>query len=215
MTYRTHHSGAGYRVRLFQALLLVVTASLISCMSVAADSTYGSGLYGSCQYGGCSITVSSDGTVNLDVSPVAGGNCTVQSDSVGVLTDNSNGYVLSVTDSTTNTNLVNGSNTISASSGTYASPASLTTNSWGYRVDGLGSFGSGPTTAQSNTSASSISSLTFAGMAASNQTPVQLANTSSPADPAQTTTVWYGVCADQTQPNGTYSTQVTYTAITN
>jgi hypothetical protein len=215
MTYRTYHNGGRHSVRLLQVLLMLAGTSLISGLSAAADSTYGSGLYGSCQYGGCSITVSSNGTVNLDVSPVAGGNCTVQSDSVGVLTDNSNGYVLSVTDSTTNTNLVNGSNTISASSGTYGSPSALATNSWGYRVDGLGSFGSGPTTAQSNVTASSISSLTFAAMAASNQTPVQLADTSAPADPAQTTNVWYGVCADQTQPNGTYSTQVTYTAITN
>jgi hypothetical protein len=212
MTYPAHRR---YIRRLLQGLALLVAAVFIGGLSAAADSTYGSGLYGSCQYGGCSITVSSNGTVNLNVSPVPGGNCTVQSDSVGVLTDNSNGYVLSVTDSTTNTNLVNGGNSISASSGSYASPTALATNSWGYRVDGLGSFGSGPTTAQSNVTASSISSLTFAGMAASNQTPVQLANTSAPADPTQTTTVWYGVCADQTQPNGIYSTQVTYTAITN
>jgi hypothetical protein len=215
MIYKAHRSLRKYTIRLLQAVLLLSSVGLISGLSAAADSTYGSGLYGSCQYGGCSITVSSNGTVNLNVSPVPGGNCTVQSDSVGVLTDNSNGYVLSVTDSGTDTDLVNGSNTISASSGTYASPTALATNSWGYRVDGLGSFGSGPTTAQSNVSASSISGLTFAGMAASNQTPVQLANTSAPADPAQTTTVWYGVCADQTQPNGIYSTQVTYTAITN
>jgi hypothetical protein len=201
--------------RVATSVLLLAAVFLMSGLSVSADSTYGSGLYGSCQYGSCSITVTSSGTVNLNVSPAPGGVCTVQSDSVAVLTDNSNGYNLTVTDSSTNTHLINGSNTISASSGTYASPTNLATNTWGYRVDGLGSFGSGPTTAQSNVTPSTISSLTFAGMAASNQTPVQLANTSAPADPAQTTTVWYGVCADQTQPNGTYSTQVTYTGITN
>jgi hypothetical protein len=203
--------------RLIRSLLFLGGGLAIAAGSVSADVPYGSGLYGACPYnnGSCSITVSTNGTVNLNVSPVTGGSCTVQSDSVSVLTDNINGYTLTVTTSTTNTNLVNGSNNIAASSSTFASPGALSTGKWGYRVDSLGSFGSGPTTAQSNVSPASISSLTFAGMPASNLTPVQLANTSSIADPAQTTTVWYGVCASTSQPNGTYSTQVTYTGVIN
>ena len=131
---------------------------------------------------------------------------------MSILTDNTNGYSLTATTSGTNTALVSGGNSINASSGTFGSPVALSLSSWGYRVDGLGSFGAGPTTAQSNVSPSST---TFAGMPASNQTPITLANTSSPADPAQITTVWYGVCANLSSSNGTYSTQVVYTAATN
>jgi hypothetical protein len=203
------------KTRLRYSALILFGSLVVAITSVAANSTYGSGNYGSCQYGGCSITLSSNSTVNVNVSPVSGGSCTIQSDSVGVLTDNTNGYTLTVTTSGTNTNLVNGGNTISPNGGTFASPSALTVSSWGYRVDGLGSFGSGPTTAQSNVSPGSISGLTFAAMAASNQTPVQLATTSVPADPTVTTTVWYGVCAGTTQAAGTYSTQVTYTGVTN
>lgn len=202
-------------MRSIQIIFILIGILTLAALSVSADSTYGSGLYGSCQYSSCSITVSSNNSVSLNVSPAPSGRCTIQSDSVAVLTDNSNGYTLTVTTSGTNTNLVNGSNNVSASSGTFASPTTLSLNSWGYRVDGLSSFGSGPTSTQSNVSQSSISSLTFAGMAASDQTPAQLANTSSPADPAQTTTIWYGICADQTQPSGTYTTQVIYTGIAN
>lgn len=196
--------------------LSVVGLVVLAVGSVAADATYGSGPYGNCAYGtACSITVSSNSTVNVNVAPVSGGSCTVHSDSVGVLTDNTAGYTLTVTTTGTNTNLVNGGNTISPNGGTFASPSALTVSSWGYRVDGLGSFGSGPTTAQSNVSPGSISSITFAAMAASNATPVTLANTSAPANPTQTTTVWYGVCAGTSQAAGTYSTQVTYTGVTN
>jgi hypothetical protein len=198
--------------RLVRTGLVLVTSLIVVTASAAADSTYSSGAYGSCQYSSCSITLSTSGTVNLNVTPTPSGSCTIQSDSAAVLTDNTNGYSLTATTTGTNTALVSGGNSINASSGTFASPTALSPSSWGYRVDGLGSFGAGPTTAQSNVSPSST---TFAGMPASNQTPVTLANTSAPADPAQTTTVWYGLCANLGPPNGTYSTQVTYTAVTN
>jgi hypothetical protein len=195
-------------------LALIVTISAITPVALAYPSgTYGSGTYGACQYGSvCSITLISNGTVSLNVTPAAGGSCTIQNDTASVLTDDSNGYTLTLADNSTNTALINGSSTISTSSGTLASPTTLTANKWGYRVDGLGSFGSGPTTSQSNVSSSSA---LFAGIKASNQTADTLAATSVAADPAVATTVWYGACANTTVPSGAYTTQVTYTAVAN
>lgn len=199
-------------IRLFGVL---VSAIMLSGGYVAAytTGTYGSGTYGSCQYGSaCSISLTSNGTISVDVTPTSTGRCTIQSDTASVLTDDSNGYTLTLADSSTNTALDDGSGTIPATTATFASPAALTANKWGYRVDGLGSFGSGPTTAQSNIAPPSS---TFAGIKASNLTADTIATTATAANPAQTTIVWYGACADTSVSSGTYTTQVTYTAVAN
>lgn len=191
---------------------------LMTCLLVAAPAIpvfaieYGSGLYGACQYGSCSITIGSNSNVSVNVTPNSGGSCTVQSDSVSVLTSNSSGYTLTLADSGTNTALRKGSDSIAATSATQASPSALSANAWGYRVDGAGAFGNGPTTAGNNTSPGST---TFAGVPASNGTAATVASTSVAANPAVTTTIWYGVCANTNIPNGTYTTQVVYTAVTN
>jgi hypothetical protein len=175
--------------------------------------TYGSGSYGSCDFGSaCSISLTSNGNIDLNVTPAAGGACTTQSDTASVLTDDTNGYTLTLADSSTSTALQNGAASINASSGTLASPTSLVANNWGYRVDGLGSFGSGPTTSQTNVSPSGA---LFAGIEASDQPADTIASTSGAADPAVTTTVWYGACANTSVASGTYSSQVLYTAVAN
>lgn len=195
-------------------LLFISLAWLFNGLAMAYPSgTYGSGAYGSCEYGvACSISLTSNGTVSLSVTPNSSGSCTIQSDSATVFTDDTNGYSLTLADSGTNTALINGSSTINATSGTITSPTSLSGNSWGYRVDGLGSFGSGPTTSQSNVAHNST---LFAGIEASDQLPDTIATTSGAADPAVTTTVWYGACADTSVSSGTYTTQVIYTAVAN
>lgn len=191
--------------------LAVLLLGAISTQSLLAL-PYGAGSYGTCQYSTCGITLTSSGTVNLGVIPTADGVYTTASDSVSVSTSNSTGYTLSLRDSDTNTSLVNGANVMTASGGTSALPLALELNTWGYRVDGLAAFGAGPTSAQNNASASSY---TFAGAPASNQTSHTLKTAASAADPPQVTTVWYGVRVDATKPSGTYSGQVTYTAVTN
>jgi hypothetical protein len=197
-------------------LLVVVGLGLFNGLAYAQiypSGTYGSATYGACSYGvACSISVTSNGNVSLNVTPAAGGMCTIQSDSVAVLTDDTNGYTLTLADSGTNTALINGASSINATSGTLASPTTLTANSWGYRVDGLGSFGSGPTLSQSNISPPSS---LFGGVEPSTSAADTIATTSGAADPAQTTTVWYGACADTSVKSGTYSTQVIYTAVAN
>jgi len=193
------------------ALLMLLTSSAVFA-DTTDSTTYGSGNYGNCDYGSCTITLSSSGAMSANVTPSSGGACTVQSDAVTVTTDSTTGYTLTATTSTTATGMTSGGNTIPSTTATQASPAVLTSEEWGFRVDGVGGFGSGPTTAQTN---GSIPSLTFAGMPASNGTPDQLAATSSPASSGTTTNVWYGVCADTGIASGTYSVSVLYTAVTN
>lgn len=173
---------------------------------------YNSGTYGSCQFDTCGITISSDGNVNLDVTPTPSGKCTVQSDTVAVFTDNSNGFSLTLSNNSTSTALVSGSATINATSATAASPATLPINQWGYRVDGFGSFGSGPTTGGFSVNPNAT---TFALVPASNQLADTIASTAVAADPTVNTGVWYGVCADTNITNGAYTTVITYSAVTN
>lgn len=150
-------------------------------------------------------------TVTADVTPTGSGAQTISSDTVTISTNNTLGYTLQLADSDTTTTLTSGSNTIAASLGTQASPIAQAVNTWGYRVDGVGGFGAGPTSSQSS---AAIGSIKFAGVPASNGTASTIKTTSTTAA-NDTTTVWYGVAANTTQPNGTYTDSVTYTATAN
>jgi len=199
------------------ALLIAILAPVCPIQPVSfADTTdssvYGSGSFGDCDYGTCTITLTDTGTPTLTVVPTPTGACSVQSDTVSVLTDSTTGYSLTMTTSTTNNAMQGSTTNLAASSGTSSAPTTLAINTWGYRVDGLASFGSGPTTAQSS---GSLPSVTFAGVPASNQSSTQVAYSNSPANPAQDTKVWYGVCANASIPVDTYSATVVYTAVTN
>ena len=191
---------------------LLVAGAPITLADTTDSTVYGSGNYGDCDYGSCTITLSSGGTTTLNVAPTPAGKCTVQSDTASVLTDSTAGYSLTMTTSTTNNAMTSASGSISAASGTAASPAILSMNTWGYRVDSLAGFGTGPTSAQNN---GSIPSVSFAGVPPSNLAATQVASSGGPANPAATTTVWYGLCADSSVPAGNYSVTVTYTAVTN
>lgn len=151
-----------------------------------------------------------NGTVTANILPTVSGAETIASDTVTISTNDTNGYTLKLEDSDSTTSLSSGGNTIAATTGTQASPIALVAGKWGYRVDSLGGFGAGPTTAQSNIA---ISSTKFAGVPASGS-PNTLKTTATTAS-NDTTTVWYGVAADTSQAVGTYTDTVTYTALTN
>lgn len=190
------------------AIFLVTPA-----LALAANGAYGDGDYGDCSYNSCGISLTSNGTVNINVIVGNTTTCTTQSDSVAVTTDSSTGYSLSLNDSATTSSLLgSGSPTIPTSSATQSSPTPLSTNTWGYRVDGVGGFGAGPTSASSNVGASSA---TFAAIPISSVTGDTLAYSTSSADPAVTTTVWYSTCVNASVPAGTYSSSVVYTALVN
>jgi hypothetical protein len=154
--------------------------------------------------------LSSNGTVNINAIPTGSGVQTIGSDTVTVSTNDSAGYTLKLGETGASATLTSGSNTIAASSGTQASPVAETANSWGYRVDGVGGFGAGPTTAASN---QAIGSSAFAAVPAT-ASPNTLVTTGTTATNA-TTTVWYGVAVNTSVPSGTYTNSVTYTATAN
>lgn len=150
------------------------------------------------------------GTVNVDVTPNGTGVQTIASDTVTISTNASAGYTLKLAESTGSSDLVSGSDTIPASSGTQTSPIAAAVNTWGYRVDGIGGFGAGPTSSASN---QSIGSAKFAAVPAT-ASPNTIKTTSSTAT-NDTTTIWYQVSANTSTPPGTYTNTVVYTAVTN
>ncbi len=154
--------------------------------------------------------LSTSGTVNLNTIPTGSGVQTIASDTVTVSTNDSAGYTLKLGETTVSSALVSGGNSINASTGTSAAPIAQTANSWGYRVDGAGGFGAGPTTGASN---QTISAAKFAAVPAT-ASPDTLITTATTASNA-TTTVWYGVAVNTSTPAGTYSNGVTYTATAN
>ena len=159
---------------------------------------------------GSTISINStSGTVNLAITPTGSGSATSASDTVSVSTNNALGYILQLSSSSAQVTLTNGANTIAASAGTQAAPITLANNTWGYRVDGIGGFLSGPTSAQTNQS--SLTGL-WAGIPASGS-PNTIRTTNATAT-NETTVVWYGAKADTSKPNGTYQNTVTYTATT-
>lgn len=159
---------------------------------------------------GNTISITSSGTVNLAITPTASGSASSASDTVAVSTNDTNGYTLQLASSTSQVTLLKGSDSIAASSGSQTTPVSLANNTWGYRVDGVGGFAAGPTSAQTN--AASLSG-TWAGIPATGS-PNTLKTTAATAS-GDTTTVWYGAKVDTTKPGGTYSDTITYTATAN
>jgi hypothetical protein len=187
------------------ALALLLFSSTAVVFAATATTTVSSDV------GAVISLLTTDGTVDVDVTPSGAGAQTIASDTVTVSTNDTSGYTLQLEETTASTDLESGANTIPASSGTQASPAVMSANTWGYRVDSVGGFGAGPTSGQS--SAAISGTITFAAVA-DNGSPNTLKTTSGTAS-NDTTTVWYGVAADTTQPSGTYTNSVTYTATAN
>jgi hypothetical protein len=156
------------------------------------------------------ISLSTSGTVNVNVTPSGAGVQTIANDTVTVSTNDTAGYTLQLGETGAGTTLLSGSNSIAADSGTQTTPTAETAGTWGYRVDSIGGFGAGPTTSASNTA---IGSIKFAGVPASGS-PNTIKTTATTAT-NDTLSVWYGVAVNTAQPTGTYTNSVTYTATAN
>jgi hypothetical protein len=173
---------------------------------------YGVGLYGNCDYGyedECTISITTDGVVNLNSVPNASGLYTTSSDDVLVDTNSFAGYTLTLSNnSATDNALISGGNDIPAHSGTVASPSDLAINTWGFRIDDLGGFGSGPSSAITDQASTTM---TFAGVPLSGS-PVLINDQTSGPVTDDTTTVWYGIHVNNSIPSGTYTATVLYTA---
>jgi hypothetical protein len=133
-----------------------------------------------------SLAIALGSNVPLTLTP-SGSNFSASGSSTVTVTSNDvNGYNLYIYNPST-ASLVNGSATIPASSNTTEGP--LSTNSWGYNIDG---------------------STNYIGLTTS---PVLLMSASGPYTSGNTTTVTFGVLAAQTDVPGTYTQTVTYTAV--
>lgn len=160
---------------------------------------------------GSTISISSSGTVNVNVTPTGAGAQTIEADTVSVSTNDSSGYTLQIAETGASGSLTSGSNTIAGVSGSQTTPVVETAGTWGYRVDGVGGFGSGPTSAASNQAISST--IKFAAVPAT-ASPNTIKTTATAAS-NDSTSVWYGVAANTSQASGTYTNSVTYTATGN
>lgn len=156
------------------------------------------------------ISVTSVSPVNFSMTPTAGGVVSSASDTVSVTTNSSNGYQLSLAASDATNSLTSGGNSITAHTGTQASPSTLANGTWGYRVVSVGGFGAGAYSAETS---NGTSTSTWAGVPVSGSGN-QLKNTATTASNDQTT-VWYGAKVTSSQPSGAYSDVVRYTAVTN
>ena len=153
----------------------------------------------------------SSGTVTINATPTAGGVQTIANDTVTVSTNDAAGYTLKLAETTATATLTSGSNTIAASSGNQATPVVQAVNTWGYRVDGIGGFGAGPTSSANNAAISG--SIKFAAVPAT-ASPDTIKTTATTAT-NDTTSVWYGVAVNTSTPSGSYTNSVTYTAVAN
>lgn len=156
------------------------------------------------------ISITTSGTVDINIIPTSAGAMSSASDTVTVDTNDENGFTMTLANIDTDTDLENGTDVIPAHSGTQASPTTLANNTWGYRVDGIGGFGAGPTSAETDVASSAYS---WAGVPSS-ASPNTIKTTATTAA-GDTTTVWYGTMADTTNPSGTYTDTVVYSAVTN
>ncbi|MEO5691298.1 MAG: hypothetical protein ABIQ64_03880 [Candidatus Saccharimonadales bacterium] len=192
------------------ALVAVVGVALAPVMASAATNSANTTVNAVL---GSTISITTSGTVNLNITPVSGGSQTSASDTVTVNTNNATGYTLAVKDADANLNLVNGANNIAASSNTFAGGGTLANNTWGWAVP-TATTGIGSNSFDASYSVitnAATSSTNWAGMTASDQ---QFKNTTTVAT-NDVTTVWYSAKADTSKPNGTYADIVTYTATTN
>lgn len=158
------------------------------------------------------ISITSVSPQTINVSPTSGAATSSVSDTVTVNTNNATGYTLDLAMVGTATandliHTVTPANVINATSGSQTTPAALGANTWGYRVDDVGGFGAGTTTAETNVATSA-----FTWAAVPLGTANNLRSTTGPATNAQTN-VWYAIHANNSLPSGTYTNTVTYTAV--
>lgn len=194
-------------VRKITKLGLVVASLAFAAVPLSAnaeDTTI------SVSVGGVISQFTTSGTVTLGaLTPDSTGRQSINNDTVTVSTNSESGFTLTLEDADANTALVSGANSFAASGGTPASPAALANNTWGWRMDGLASFGGGPTDTVNN---GTPSALTFAGVPA-NGSATTLVETSSTG--TEVSEVWYSARANDSQPTGSYTDTVTYTATVN
>ena len=167
---------------------LVLLLSLYCLSGIARASPFGVGVFGAdVPFGGqTSLTIATDGNVNVEITPTPGGTLATNTSIVTVTSTDVVGYKLYIR-ALSNTNLNNGSSNVVASAN--GSPAPLATNTWGYNTD---------------------ASTDFVGISLID---ALIRNRTGPYKNGDGTTVTYGLKLDDSLPAGVYTTSVVYTAV--
>lgn len=187
---------------IFSAVAVVLSPVAASAVSNSANTTVSATVNDV-------ISISTSSTVSFTITPTSGGAVSSNSDTVTVSTNKAAGYTLTLADTDATSNLVSGSDTFTPHAGTQVSPTALANGKWGYAVASVGGFDASYSAETSNNSSTSK----WAGVPVTGS-PNTLKTTSSTAT-NDTTTVWYAAKANTSQPSGTYTDSVTYTATTN
>ena len=150
--------------------------------------------------GAWTVSISSSGILNVDITPKGSGTASTATDNLNIYTNTPNGYQLYLNSTSGSTDIYNNADTshernhFIATTGTKSSPATLSSNSWGY------SLATNPTTfSKVETSSSATDSLITTGT-----------KTTGSGDNLDVT---FGFNADTKLTPGTYTTSVTYTAV--
>lgn len=171
-------------------MVLGILAVFALLPASASASPFGQGVFGAdVPFGSMtSISINLGGDVTLNLTPSGGNFSGTNSHTVTVTSTDVVGYYLyaHTTGSTSMTS--NGGATIAASANASMNPLSVGT--WGYNTTG--------------------STTNFLGM---NATSVLLKDASGPFKNGDPTSITYGALTSGTQPAGTYSVAVTYTAV--
>ena len=166
-------------------VLATISATSANAATQSANSTINATI-------GETISLAVSGDVTISATPGAG--VKTGSHNVTVSTNNTAGYKLNLASSTADTTLAKSTDTLAASTASFATPATLGNDQWGYRLD-------------------SFTANKFAGIKATGSAET-IKTTSAPAT-SEVTPVTWGVNVVSAKPSGTYSRQVTYTAVTN
>lgn len=201
-------------IRFLIITTILFATSLFGVVGTTYALNYSEGTYGTCTYDTCGITLTTGSTLPINVTPSdTGTTCSLQSHSVTATTDSSTGYTVTLHNADATSTLNGpGGNTIAAIGGTSVSPSVLSANTWGYRVDGAGNFGAGPTTSLTN---AVVPAEVFAATPSSASAGDTIRTTTTPDDEPIATPVWFGVCVDTSKPAGTYTDTIVFTAVIN
>ncbi|MBR0403123.1 hypothetical protein IJI55_01025, partial [Candidatus Saccharibacteria bacterium] len=178
------------------------------------------------------ITITSADSLPLAVTSKPTGQLAYAVDTINITTNSDNGYKLYVSTSSNDNNIYQNGSSSTASSGyfqpttgTVAAPAALAQNTWGFALSKV----TDTTAAKYNPLASSFANIseyvnntgapttdsTWAGvptLANSEQAKISEASAAN-APNGNDFDIYYGVDASTTLPTGNYSTEITYTAI--
>lgn len=165
---------------------IIITCFVITSVSYAQP--YGTGIYNEdVPYGGeTSLSISTDGNVNIPITPTTSGVSANGTSQITVTSTDVTGYKLYIR-ALNSTDMDNLGTPLPASAN--STPAALAVNTWGYNTD---------------------ASSDFVGITL---TDVLIRSTTVPVSSGENTNVTYGIKLDLAKPAGNYVVSVVYTAV--